>query len=62
MRPRRYRVLRPLLVAGRIAGVNEVVRMTECAALEWVESGHLREIVNGEAAPATGQWCEPMQR
>ena len=61
MRLVRYRVCKPLQVHGRIAATGEIVRLPEYAALEWVESGHLREVeaaalVNGSA------WCEPMVR
>lgn len=61
MRFGRYRVLRPLLIHGRLAGTGEVVRLPEHAALEWVESGHLREIdpallVNGSS------WGTPVTR
>lgn len=60
MRLSRYRVLRPLLIAGRIAAVSEVVRLPEGAAAEFVESGHLREL---DEAPANGsQWTHPMTR
>jgi len=38
----RFRVLRPLQIGGRIAGVHEVVRLDPSMAVEWVESGHLR--------------------
>jgi len=60
----RYRVLRPLMVHGRIAGVSEIIRLPEYAAAEYVESGHLREIdvmveVNGVDH---GQWINPTTR
>lgn len=60
MRLLRYRVVRPLLIAGRLAGTGEVVRLPEHAALEWIESGHLREI---EVLPVNGsQWTVPEVR
>jgi len=64
MRLLRYRVLRPLMVHGRIAGVSEIIRLPEYAATEWVESGHLREIDVLVEIDGTdrGRWTEPMQR
>jgi hypothetical protein len=47
-----YRVLRPVRVAGRIAGTGELVALSESRALECVESGHLEEV---SSAPATRQ-------
>jgi len=51
MRLHSYRVLRPLSIHGRIAGVNELVRLPDYVAAEWIETGHLRELepVNGHA-------------
>ena len=60
----RYRVLRPLMIHGRIAATGEVVRLPEHAALEWIESGHLKALedavllVNGDGS----RWATPMQR
>ena len=54
---RRYRVCKPLQVHGRIAATGEVLRLPEHAAAEYVESGHLIEVVavNGEASR---QWTQ----
>ena len=60
----RYRVLRPLMIHGRIAATGEVVRLPEHAALEWIESGHLKALddavllVNGDGS----KWTQPMTR
>ena len=64
MRLARYRVCKPLSIHGRIAGTGEVVRLPEYAAVEYVESSHLRQLddavllVNGEAR----QWTTPIVR
>lgn len=58
----RFRVLRPLLIHGRIAGCGEVVRLPEHAAAEFVESGHLRAM-DDAAAPVNGErWIAPTTR
>lgn len=57
----RYRVLRPLLVHGRIAAVNEIVRLPEYAAQEWIASGHLRAIDDAPRVDGS-RWVEPMHR
>jgi len=51
MRLNSSRVLRPLSIHGRIAGVNELVRLPDYMAAEWIETGHLRQVepVNGHA-------------
>lgn len=59
----RYRVLRPLLVHGRVAATGEVVRLPEYAAQEWIASGHLRDLDTGEVVPVNGSaWVEPTVR
>lgn len=62
MRLLRYRVLRPLLIQGRLAGTGELVRLPEHAALEFVESGHLREVDDAVLLVNGSRWCEPVQR
>jgi hypothetical protein len=58
----RYRVIKPLMVAGRIAATGEIVRLPENAAREWIESGHLREIEDAVLLVNGSRWIEPMTR
>ena len=60
----RYRVIRPLMIHGRVAATGEVVRLPEYAAAEYIESGHLKALedavllVNGDGS----KWTQPMTR
>jgi hypothetical protein len=60
----RYRVVRPLMIHGRIAATGEVIRLPEYAAAEYIESGHLKALedavllVNGDGS----KWTQPMTR
>ena len=60
----RYRVIRPLMIHGRVAATGETVRLPEYAAAEYIESGHLKALedavllVNGDGS----KWAQPMTR
>jgi len=44
----KFRVLRPLMIAGRIRGVAEIVWLPFEAALEYVGTGHLVQVDAGD--------------